>query len=156
MQRDILKEKEDIERHKRTKKSKRKAENDVGGLDYDFSFDESEYFSKIDPAEQKEILTFKLQLLQREELSLREDLIKLEKEKHIYLTEFKRMKEEETSRYCGAHSKVKNTILKDRYLILSLLGKGGIDGLEECTKKHDDQHADRGRQQTRPGSCCYR
>ena len=125
MQRDILKEKEDIERHKRTKKSKRKAENDVGGLDYDFSFDESEYFSKIDPAEQKEILTFKLQLLQREELSLREDLIKLEKEKHIYLTEFKRMKEEETSRYCGAHSKVKNTILKDRYLILSLLGKGG-------------------------------
>ena len=34
--------------------------------------------------------------------------------------------------------------------------KGGIDGLEECTKKHDDQHADRGRQQTRPGSCCYR
>ena len=63
LQRDIMKEKEDIEKHKRTKKSKRKAENEVGGLDYDFSFDESEYFSKIDPAEQKEILTFKLQLL---------------------------------------------------------------------------------------------
>ena len=62
----------------------------------------------------------------------------LEKEKCHYLNEFKRMRDEEFSKYCGIHSRKKNTILAGKYLILSLLGKGGYSevykgyDLENC------------------------
>ena len=56
---------------------------------------------------------------------MREELHTLEKEKIVYMQEFKRMRDEEHSIYCGIHSKNHFTILKDRYLILSILGKGG-------------------------------
>lgn len=62
----------------------------------------------------------------------------LEKEKCFYLNEFKRMRDEESSKYCGVHSKKKYSILAGKYLILSLLGKGGYSevykgyDLENC------------------------
>ena len=44
------------------------------------------------------------------------------------------MRDEEFSKYCGIHAKNKFTVLKDRYLILSILGKGGYS---EVYKAYD-------------------
>lgn len=44
------------------------------------------------------------------------------------MQEYKRMRDEEVSKYCGSHSRRTTnqlTLLKERYLILSILGKGG-------------------------------
>ena len=49
----------------------------------------------------------------------------LDKEKVKYLSEFKRMRDEENSKYFHTHSKKKYSVLQSRYLLLSLLGKGG-------------------------------
>ena len=65
---------------------------------------------------------------------MREELHLLEKEKVYYLQEFKRMRDEEFSKYCGINSKNQFTVLKDRYLILSVLGKGGYS---EVYKAYD-------------------
>lgn len=64
-------------------------------------------------------------MFENEERRIREELHMLEKEKILYLQEFKRMRDEEFSKFCGIHSKNQYTVLQDRYLILSLLGKGG-------------------------------
>lgn len=62
----------------------------------------------------------------------------LDKEKCLYLQEYKRLKDEEFSKYCGINSKKKYSILAKKYLILSLLGKGGYSevykafDLENC------------------------
>jgi tousled-like kinase len=54
------------------------------------------------------------------------------------MQEFKRCRDEEYSKYCGINSKNQFTVLKDRYLILSILGKGGYSevyrayDLENC------------------------
>jgi tousled-like kinase len=48
------------------------------------------------------------------------------------------MRDEEFSKYCGIHSKLKNAILANKYMILCLLGKGGYSevykgyDLENC------------------------
>ena len=62
----------------------------------------------------------------------------MDKEKCNYMTEFKRIRDEEFSKYCGIHSKKKYSVLANKYLILSLLGKGGYSevykafDLESC------------------------
>jgi tousled-like kinase len=53
------------------------------------------------------------------------------------MQEFKRMRDEECSKYCGINSKNQYTVLKDRYLILSILGKGGYS---EVYKAFDLEH----------------
>jgi len=77
-------------------------------------------------------------LLENEEKRVKEELIMLEKEKAGYMNEFKRMRDEESSKYNGIHSKKKYSILANKYLLLSLLGKGGYSevykgfDLENC------------------------
>ena len=62
----------------------------------------------------------------------------LEKEKSSYLIEYKRIRDEEQSKYCGIHRSKTFTVLNDKYLILSILGKGGFSevykafDLENC------------------------
>jgi len=62
----------------------------------------------------------------------------LEKEKSAYLIEYKRIRDEEQSKYCGIHRQKTFTVLNDKYLILSILGKGGFSevykafDLENC------------------------
>lgn len=58
----------------------------------------------------------------------------LEKEKCHYLNEYKRTRDEESSKYCGIHSKKKYAVLAGKYLVLSLLGKGGYS---EVYKAYD-------------------
>lgn len=54
------------------------------------------------------------------------------------MIEFKRIRDEEQSKYCGIHRSKTFTVLNDKYLILSILGKGGFSevykafDLENC------------------------
>ena len=75
-----------------------------------------------------------MKIFDNEERRLKEEHHLLEKEKVYYLQEFKRMRDEEFSKYCGINSKNQFTVLKDRYLILSVLGKGGYS---EVYKAYD-------------------
>jgi tousled-like kinase len=103
----------------------------------EFDLEETE-FNNVDKNEQKEIYQFKLKIYENEERRLKEELHGLDKEKVLYMQEFKRMRDEECSKYCGINSKSQYTVLKDRYLILSILGKGGYSevykafDLENC------------------------
>lgn len=99
----------------------------------EFDLEESE-FNNVDKNEQKEIYQFKQKMLENEEKRVKEELQLLEKEKCLYLNEFKRMRDEESSTYCGIHSKKKYIVLAEKYLILSLLGKGGYS---EVYKAYD-------------------
>jgi tousled-like kinase len=99
----------------------------------EFDLEESE-FNNIDKNEQKEIYQFKQKMLENEERRVREELQLLDKEKCHYLNEFKRMRDEESSKYNGIHSKKRYTVLANKYLILSLLGKGGYS---EVYKAYD-------------------
>ena len=103
----------------------------------EFDFEESE-FNNIDKNEQREIYQFKLKLFENEERRIKEQLQMLEKEKSSYLIEYKRIRDEEQSKYCGIHRSKTFTVLNDKYLILSILGKGGFSevykafDLENC------------------------
>ncbi len=99
----------------------------------EFDLEESE-FNNIDKNEQKEIYQFKQKMLENEERRLREELQLLEKEKSSYTNEYKRIRDEESSKYNGIHSKKKYSVLQNKYLILSLLGKGGYS---EVYKAYD-------------------
>jgi len=99
----------------------------------EFDLEESE-FNNIDKNEMKEIYQFKLKMFENEERRLREELHLLDKEKTIYMQEFKRLRDEEFSKYCGINRKEQFTVLKDRYIILSILGKGGYS---EVYKAYD-------------------
>lgn len=74
--------------------------------------------------ELRELINFKLTKLTKDESECLEKLEKLEIEKIKYQIEFKRYLEEEKCRY-GPNSKEKWPVLANRYLILSLLGRGG-------------------------------
>lgn len=83
------------------------------------------------------VLQLKIALLQKEEAELRAKLEKMEVEKAIYLEESRRMSEEDAAAY-GRSSREAWPVLHSRYLLLSLLGKGGYSevyrgyDLEEC------------------------
>lgn len=164
--REIQLEREEIEKLKKRSKSKRGANSSAahqankmlpppapydgygrgnltsGGLplvneNSEFDFEESE-FNNIDKNEQREIYQFKCKLFDNEERRIREQIQVLEKEKSSYLIEFKRIRDEEQSKYCGIHRSKTFTVLNDKYLILSILGKGGFSevykafDLENC------------------------
>jgi tousled-like kinase len=74
----------------------------------------------MDPIELKELLTFKLSMLAKEEGRLKEELMNLEKEKTLHIVDCKRLKEEESAKLAVK----KHPILKDKYLVLSILAKG--------------------------------
>ena len=99
---------------------------------------EDSQFNNVDKSEMKEIYQFKIKMLENEEKSLRDELVQLEREKIVYMNEFRRVRNEESSQYCGVSSKGSYTVLKDRYLLLGILGKGGYSevykgfDLERC------------------------
>ena len=62
-------------------------------------------------------------------------LDKLQQEKILFQIEYKRLMDEEKSRYCSPQSKEKYPVLDNRYLLLSLLGKGGYSEIYKVIKK---------------------
>ena len=85
----------------------------------------TESLFKIDEVEQKEFLTFKISMMQKEEAKLKEKLDQLKREKASLSAEMKRQTEELNSTLCGKKSSERFPILNEKYMILSLLGKGG-------------------------------
>jgi len=67
--------------------------------------------NNIDRNEMKEIYQFKLKIFENEERRFREELHMLDKEKVQYIQEFKRIRDEEASKYCGIQSKGQFTVL---------------------------------------------
>ena len=145
---EIAAEKEEIEKLKKRSKASKKEKNKLPMVPTDafnktiinelseFDLEESE-FNNIDKNEQKEVYQFKLRMFENEEKRLKEQLYMLEKEKCAYLLEYKRVRDEESSKFCGVHRSKSYTILQNRYLILSILGKGGFS---EVYKAFDLDH----------------
>jgi hypothetical protein len=123
--RDIQSEKTEIEKLKRNKKavlrsysgfSQNKSRDQrislplvpdafgVLGEQTEYDLEESEY-NNVDKNEMKEIYQFKLRILDNEEKRLKEDLMQLEREKVRYVHEYKRIRDEEFSKYCGIQTK---------------------------------------------------
>jgi tousled-like kinase len=70
--------------------------------------------------EQDEIYRLRREQLKKEEAELQSELQRLERERNLHIRELKRMQNEENSRFKN------HAVLNDRYLLLSLLGKGGF------------------------------
>eukprot|EP00891_Asterochloris_glomerata_P008382 jgi/Astpho2/8382/e_gw1.00122.67.1_t len=79
---------------------------------------------------QDEIFKARLAALKREEDHISKEHERLEAEKLRHVKEFKRLRDQESSRWCG------QPVLSERYLLMSLLGKGGFS---EVFKGYDLQ-----------------
>ena len=92
--------------------SKFRSEEEYDSSDYgdEFELEEGE-FNNIDKNEMKEIYQFKLKMYENEEKRLREEMSQLDKEKVQFIQEFKRIRDEEASKYCGINSKGSFTVL---------------------------------------------
>jgi tousled-like kinase len=84
--------------------------------------------------EQKELISFKLNALSEDEKELKGQLDRYEIDKINYQIEYKRIMEEDKCRYGICKIKDRWPILAGRYLVLSLLGKGGYS---EVYKAYD-------------------
>lgn len=81
---------------------------------------------KKDDDELSMTIPLKLSILAREESELKDILDKLEIEKNLHITESRRIAEEDAARYSKATPEHEAwPVLHSRYLLLSLLGKGG-------------------------------
>ena len=143
---EVIKERESLEKIRRSKKwrkimeqattsgtSDSKAEVDLL-FDIDHSLELTKNLLKIEENEQKEFLTFKISMKQKEEMKLRERMEQFNKEKVVLANEMRRQSEELNSSLCGKKSKDKFKILNGQYLVLSLLGRGGYS---EVYKAYD-------------------
>lgn len=141
---DVIKEKESLEKIRRSKKCRKimeqansstepKHESD-SLFDTDNTFELTENLFKIDESEQRDYLTFKINMKQKEESQIREQLEYLKKQKIMLSNEMKRQNEELNSSLCGKRCDDRFKILNNQYLVLSLLGRGGYS---EVYKAYD-------------------
>ena len=70
--------------------------------------------------EYDEVLRLRQLTLKREESELAQDLERLDRERNVHIRELKRLYNEDHSRFN------QNNILNERYLLLTLIGKGGF------------------------------
>lgn len=81
---------------------------------------EPKFMSLQEYYEQDDILKLRQNSLKKEDQDLQVELEKLERERNLHIRELKRIHNEDNSRFNG------HPILNDRYLLLSLIGKGGF------------------------------
>jgi hypothetical protein len=102
---EVIKEKEGLEKIKRSKKCRKIIEQANSGssddkaevdnlFDIDNGFELTQSLFRIGENEQKEFLTFKINMKQKEESKLRERLEQINKEKIVLANEMKRQNEE--------------------------------------------------------------
>lgn len=89
----------------------------------------SEYY------EQDEIMKLRQAALKKEDVDLSTDLEKLEQERNIHIRELKRINSEDASRFNN------HPILNERYLLLSLLGKGGFSEVHKGFDLKEQRYA---------------
>lgn len=142
---EVIKEKEGLEKIKRSKKCRKIIEQANSGssddkaevdnlFDIDNGFELTQSLFRIGENEQKEFLTFKINMKQKEESKLRERLEQIKKEKIVLANEMKRQNEELNSTLWGKKATEKFKLLNNQYLVLSLLGRGGYS---EVYKAYD-------------------
>jgi tousled-like kinase len=85
--------------------------------------------------EQDEILKLRSASLKKEESDIQLELEKLEKERNLHIRELKRIQSEDASRF-NSHP-----VLNDRYLLLSLLGKGGFSEVHKGFDLREQRYA---------------
>jgi tousled-like kinase len=131
----LREEREKYEKIKKGLRAKRKQEATASGECSDDSIakNDYDYQLKLDLKEEKEILSFKISLNQKATQQAQDELDSLKKEKMLFQVELNRIKDEESSKRNGIF-KSQYEILNDRYLILSLLGRGGYS---EIYKAYD-------------------
>ncbi|XP_014662597.1 PREDICTED: LOW QUALITY PROTEIN: serine/threonine-protein kinase tousled-like 2 [Priapulus caudatus] len=76
--------------------------------------------------EQDEILKLRAATLKKEDMELQMEMEKLERERNLHIRELKRIHNEDQSRFND------NQVLHDRYLLLTLLGKGGFSEVHKA------------------------
>ena len=76
--------------------------------------------------EQDEILRLRQASLKKEEVDLLSELEKLERERNLHIRELKRIHNEDNSRFKD------HPTLNERYLLLSLIGKGGFSEVHKA------------------------
>ncbi|XP_022246483.1 serine/threonine-protein kinase tousled-like 2 isoform X2 [Limulus polyphemus] len=76
--------------------------------------------------EQEEILKLRQAALKKEDADLQLELEKLERERNLHIRELKRLHNEDQSRFNN------HTVLNERYLLLTLLGKGGFSEVHKA------------------------
>jgi len=76
--------------------------------------------------EQDEILRLRQASLKKEEVDLQSELEKLERERNLHIRELKRIHNEDHSRFKD------HPTLNERYLLLSLIGKGGFSEVHKA------------------------
>lgn len=76
--------------------------------------------------EMDEILKLRQQALKKEDADLQLELEKLERERNLHIRELKRIHNEDQSRFNN------HAVLNDRYLLLTLLGKGGFSEVHKA------------------------
>ncbi len=84
--------------------------------------------------EYDEVLRLRQLTLKREEYDLAQDLENLDRERNIHIRELKRLYHEDHSRFN------QNNILHDRYLLLTLLGKGGFSEVHRAFDLHEQRY----------------
>uniref|UniRef100_A0A1I8HVM1 Protein kinase domain-containing protein n=1 Tax=Macrostomum lignano TaxID=282301 RepID=A0A1I8HVM1_9PLAT len=82
--------------------------------------DADEFFTQL------EIYDIQRQALVKDEKDLRDEVEKLDRERNVHIREMKRIQNEDSSRFKG------NQELHDRYMLLSLLGKGGFSEVHKA------------------------
>lgn len=84
--------------------------------------------------EYDEVLRLRQLTLKREEYDLAQDLEKLDRERNVHIRELKRLYNEDHSRFN------QNNILHDRYLLLTLIGKGGFSEVHRAFDLHEQRY----------------
>ncbi|ESO96664.1 hypothetical protein LOTGIDRAFT_54679, partial [Lottia gigantea] len=114
-------EKEDIDRSRRILVKRKPPANINKNSKHDTFIKPGEKpLSIIEYYEQDEILKLRQAALKKEDADLQLELEKLERERNLHIRELKRIHNEDNSRF------KEHPILAERYLLLSLLGKGGF------------------------------
>lgn len=138
---DIFTQKEELEKQKKKlnymKRKDMKDSNKDGKdslINSNINLNESSENIEHEINEQKDLICFKLNLLMREEMELKARLEKLDTEKIIYQQEFNRRTEEDKCRYGTNQSPEKWPVLSNRYLVVSLLGKGGYSEVYKVSR----------------------
>ncbi|KAK6165722.1 hypothetical protein SNE40_022590 [Patella caerulea] len=117
----IATEKEDIDRLRRILVKRKPPANINKNSKHDNFIKPGEKpLSIIEYYEQDEILKLRQASLKKEDADLQLELEKLERERNLHIRELKRIHNEDNSRF------KEHPILAERYLLLSLLGKGGF------------------------------
>lgn len=97
--------------------------------------DKPSTLSAVEYYEQDEIMKLRQAALKKEDTDLQVELEKLEQERNIHIRELKRIHSEDASRFNN------HQILNDRYLLLSLLGKGGFSEVHKGFDLKEQRYA---------------